>query len=59
MAFLLLQRHFLNMNESPIEWDEQSKEDVRHGVPLSGIRGKLTGLTVVCRNATDGAHVSW
>ncbi|KAI0264528.1 hypothetical protein BGY98DRAFT_1041011 [Russula aff. rugulosa BPL654] len=26
-AFLLLQRHFLNMNESPIEWDEQSKED--------------------------------
>jgi hypothetical protein len=34
-AFLLLQRHVLNMNEMPIEWDGQSKEDVRHGVPLS------------------------
>ncbi|KAF8495192.1 alpha/beta-hydrolase [Russula emetica] len=26
-AFLLLQRHVLNMNETPIEWDGQSKED--------------------------------
>ncbi|KAF8460553.1 Alpha/Beta hydrolase protein [Russula ochroleuca] len=26
-AFLLLQRHVLNMNETPLEWDEQSKEE--------------------------------
>ena len=47
------------MNETPIEWDGQSKEDVRQGVPLSGIRGKLTELPIVCRNATYGSYVSW
>ncbi len=48
------------MNETPIELDGgQSKEDVRHGIPLSGICGNSTGSTIVCCNATNGAHVSW
>jgi hypothetical protein len=57
-VFLLPQRHVLNMNKTPIEWDGQSKQDVRHAVPLYDICGKLTGSTIVGRNATYGAHVS-
>ena len=59
-AFLMLQRHVLNMNESPIEWDEQSKVDVSQmGFSSLVYSRNLTGLTVVCRNATNGTHVSW
>lgn len=38
-TFLLLQRPVLNMNETPVEWDEKSGEEVRHRVTSRGIHG--------------------
>jgi len=38
-TFLLLQRPVLNMNETPVEWDEKSGEEVRHRVASRGIHG--------------------
>jgi hypothetical protein len=38
-TFLLLQQPVLDINETPVEWDEKSGEEVRHCVTSRGIHG--------------------
>ena len=47
------------MNEAPVEWDGQSKEEVPSRRFLSLYPwGVLHGVTAVCGNAAYGAYVS-
>ena len=41
----MLQRHVLNMNETPLEWDELSKEEVPFFTPPLSYPRKLTACT--------------